>query len=178
MAFECNSNDSVENILYVAEAGGHAVGLFREIGMRIFVAALLLALPAAVAAQAVLPGQWEIAITTDSLTMADMPPEVAAAMRGKTVRVKHCITPAEAARGLQEMLKSNKECAFTSYKMLAGRLHSEMTCKQPGGTMKSVSDGTFTPTGFTTTGKTVMTGSTAMTMTATTVGRRTGPCAK
>ncbi len=146
--------------------------------MKILVAAILAALPLAATAQTVQPGQWDIAITTDSMTMADMPPEVAAAMRGKTIHVKHCITPAEAARGPQAMLGAQKECAFTKYTVLGGRMHSEMTCKQPGGLMKSVSDGTFTPTGFTATGKTVLTGNGAMTMSATTVGKRTGTCAK
>lgn len=140
------------------------------------VAALL---PAAALGQAaIMPGQWDIAVTTTSIEMPDMPPEVARSMAGRTVHVQHCMTPAEAARGPQEMLKSGQNCSFTHYTMLAGRLHSEVMCKQPGGTMVGTSDGTFTPTGFTATGKTVMRGQTTMTMTATTVGKRIGACPK
>lgn len=146
--------------------------------MRTMILTAALLVPAAVLAQAtgVMPGQWDIAITTTSMTMADMPPEVAKTMIGRTIHVKHCITPAEALSGPQAMLRSDKSCTFGKYQMLGNRLHAEMSCKQPGGMMHSVSDGTFTPTGFTTTGKTVMTGDGAMTMSATTVGTRTGAC--
>ncbi len=152
-------------------------GEFKMRGL-IFVGAL--ALPAAVLAQAtgVMPGQWDIAITTTSMSMPDMPPEVAKSMAGRTIHVRHCITPVEALSGPQTMMRGDKSCTFSKYQMLGNRLHAEVTCKQPQGMMHSVSDGTFSPTGFTTTGKTVMTGNGGMTMTATTVGKRTGACGK
>lgn len=149
--------------------------------MRALILLAVLGTPAAVSAQAsgVLPGQWDIAVTTDSVTMTGMPPEVAKSMTGRTVHIKHCITPAEAATGPQAILRGDKSCTFTKYQMLGGRLHAEMLCRPPGGgTMTSVSDGSVTPTGFRATGRTVMTGAAAMTMTATTVGTRLGACAK
>lgn len=144
--------------------------------MRILVATTIVLTPAAAAAQAVTPGQWDIAVTTTSIAMPSMPPEVAKSIAGRTTRVSHCITPADAARGPQDMLKSNKSCAFSKYSMVGGRMHAEMSCKQPGGTMNSVSDGVFTPTGFRTTARLAMSGATPMTMTTTTVGKRGGAC--
>ncbi len=127
----------------------------------------------------VMPGQWDIAVTTLSMEMPDMPPEVAASMAGKTVHVKHCITPEEASRGPQELLKQDKSCKFTNYSMVGGRLNSTTVCGQPGGgTMTATSSGTFTPTRFTTTGKSVMVGRMTMKITATTVGTRIGACTK
>lgn len=145
----------------------------------LFFSALALA-PAAALAQAsgVTAGQWEIAVTTDTIDMPGQPAFIANMMRGKTVKVKHCITPEAAARGPQDMLKSDKRCVFTRYSMQGGRMNSAMTCQQPGGgTLNSVSSGSFTPTSFTAQGRSVVTGGQMpMTMTATTTARRVGDC--
>ena len=137
-----------------------------------------LAVPAAALAQAgsITPGEWDMAITTDSIMMPGMDASMSKAMAGRTTHIRHCITPADAARGPQDMLKGSKECTFSHYSMIGGRLHSETTCKQPGGTMTAVGDGTFTPTGFTMKSKSTMTGDSAMTITATMVGKRVGAC--
>ena len=122
------------------------------------------------------PGRWEIAITINSVEMKGVPPGIAKMMIGKTTRVRHCITPEAAARGPQDLLKSDKSCVFTRYSMVGGRLDSAMSCRQGGGTMTAVSTGTFTPTGFTATGRSVSSGEMATTMTSTSVGRRIGDC--
>ena len=143
--------------------------------------AAMAAVPTMAAAQAigVMPGQWDIAVTTESIEMEGMPPGAADSMRGKTIHIQHCITPAEAARGPQEMLKANKSCTFGKMTMIAGRVHAEISCAQPGGgMMSSISDSTYTPTGFTSHGRTTMTGQMKMTSVATTVGKRVGACAK
>ncbi len=141
----------------------------------LFLAALLL--PAAAFAQ-VQPGQWEIVTTVSAVDMPGAPPFVANMMKGKPIKISHCLTPQDAAKGPQELMKTNKECRFTRYSMAGGKLDSVMVCNQNGGTMTATSSGTMTPTGFTTSGRTVMTGPQAMTMTATSVGRRTGECRK
>ena len=140
----------------------------------------LLATSAVVLAQGagVTPGKWEIAVTINSVTMPGQPDEIARMMTGKTTKVTHCITPEEAARGPQDMLKSSKECKFTKYSMVGGKLSSEMVCQMGSGTMTAVSSGSFSPTGFTTTGRSVTTGAMSMTMTSTSVGRLLGPCKK
>ena len=135
--------------------------------------------PGAVLAQAgsVTPGEWDMAITTDSMSMPGMDADAMKAMAGRTVHVRHCITPADAARGPQDMLKASKECTFTHYSMVGGRLHSETVCKEPGGTMTAVGDGTFTATGFTMKSRSTMTGGAPMTIVATMIGKRVGACA-
>ncbi|QXQ08085.1 DUF3617 domain-containing protein [Sphingosinicellaceae bacterium] len=149
-----------------------------------FLAAVVLAAavsPCAVIAAGIgiMPGQWDIAVTTESMEMEGMPPGAANAMRGKAVHLQHCITPADAAKGPQEMLKSDKSCTFGRISTTGNVVHAEITCKPAGGgTMHSVSDSTYTPTGFTSHGRTVMTGQMKMTVVATTVGKRVGACTK
>ena len=151
------------------------------IGIRMAALAALLALPGIAHGQAmgVTPGQWEIAMTIHSVDMPGAPPGVAGMMTGRTTKVKHCITPEEASRGPQDMLKSSKSCTFTRYSMVGGKLNSQMVCKQGGGTMTATSTGSFTPTSFVANGRTVTTGGgMPMTMTATTIGKRVGDCRK
>ncbi len=150
-------------------------------GIRMMTLTALLALPGIAHGQAsgVQPGQWEIAVTVQSIDMPGAPPGIAQMMAGKTTKVKHCITPEEASRGPQDMLKSNKSCSFTRYSMAGGKLSSQMVCKQSGGTMTATSTGSFTPTSFTANGRSVTTGGgMPMTVTATTVGKRIGDCRK
>jgi hypothetical protein len=144
---------------------------------RIILFVALAVSPTFAAAQAVQPGQWEIVTTVQSVEMPGAPPQVAAMMKGRPIRISQCISPADAAKGPQEMMKSSKQCRFTRYSMAGGRLSSEMVCDQDGGgAITATSTGTFTPTAFTATGRTVMTGAQGMTMTATTIGKRIGAC--
>lgn len=136
---------------------------------------ILLAVPGIASAQ-ITPGKWDIVTTMSSIDMPGAPPGIAAMMKGRPTKVSHCITPEEATRGPQEMLKARKECRFTRYTMAGGKFDSVMTCQQNGATMTAASTGSFTATGFTTTSRTVMTGAHAMTMTATSVGKRVGDC--
>ncbi len=140
------------------------------------IAAAVLAGAAVAQVSAIQPGQWETSVTITSVDMPGAPPEMAKMMIGRTTTVKQCLTPEQAARGPQDMLKGNKSCEFTHYSIAGGRLSSEMVCRQGGGTMTATSSGSFTPTSYTATGKVVVSGGAAMTMTSTTSGRRTGEC--
>ena len=131
---------------------------------------------AALAAPGVTPGLWEIAVTINAVDMPGAPPAVAKMMVGKTINMKHCITPEDAARGPQDMLKSDKSCTFTKYSMVGGKLNSEMTCTRGGTTTTAVSSGSFTPTSFTANGRSTVSGQMPMTTNATTVGHLVGPC--
>ncbi|TRW17013.1 DUF3617 domain-containing protein [Glacieibacterium frigidum] len=122
------------------------------------------------------PGQWEIAVTVNEVDMPGGPAFVAKMMTGKTTKVKHCISPEDAARGPQDLLKSGKGCVFTRYSMAGGKLNSEMVCKQGGSTTTAVSAGSFTPVSFTVTGRSTVSGDMPMTMRSTSVGRRLGAC--
>lgn len=140
-------------------------------------ACTILAAPLSVqAAGPIQPGQWEIAVTVDSADMPGAPPAVAKMMVGRTTRLQQCVTPEDAARGPQDMLNSDKNCTFTKYSMAGGKLNSEMTCKRGGSTVTATSTGSFTPTSFTATGRSVVSGQMPMTMTATTSGKRVGDC--
>lgn len=139
----------------------------------ILLAALLV--PASALAQ-VTPGQWTTTVTIDTVEMPGAPPGIANMMRGHKVSMKHCMTAEEAARGPQEMLKSDKSCHFTRYAMAGGKLSSEMTCTRGGMTTTATTTGTFTSTSFAAKGRTVTTGSQPMTMTSSVVGTRVGDC--
>ena len=165
--------------------GAHArppaqVGAASGTEARVFtVAPGVLAVPALALAQSsgITPGQWEYAVTMTSIDAPGAPAFIAKMMQGKTTRVKHCITPADAARGPQDLMKSNKSCTFTKYSMANGKLSSEMVCVNGGQTTTSVSSGNFTPTSFTSQGRSVTTGgSMPMTVTTTAAGKLIGPC--
>lgn len=135
-----------------------------------------MALPAVAQAQ-VQPGQWEATVTVQSIDMPGAPPQIAAMMKGKATRQSYCITPEQAAKGPQEMLKQNPSCHFTKYTMTAGVISTAMTCSQNGGTMTAQANGRYTPTSFNVSSTAVMSGKMSMRMTSTSSGRRVGPCA-
>lgn len=132
-------------------------------------------LPAAVHAQ-VQPGQWESTVTVQSIDMPGAPPQMAAMMKGKTTRQSYCITPEQAAKGPQEMLKQNPSCRFTKYSMAGGVISTAMTCSQNGGTMTAQANGKYNSTSFNVTSTAVMSGRMSMRMTSASSGRRLGPC--
>lgn len=148
------------------------------IGIRTILGTAAVAVPALALAQStsVQPGLWEMAATVNTVDMPSAPPMVARMMQGRTTTIRHCITPEEASRGPQEMLKTNKACTFTRYSLAGGRLSSEMVCRQGGGTMTATASGTYTPTSFSATGRSVVTGPATMTMTTTSTGHRVGDC--
>lgn len=140
-----------------------------------FAFACVMTLSAAAQAQ-VQPGQWEASVTVQSIDMPGAPPQVAAMMRGKTTKQNYCITPEQAAKGPQEMIKQNPSCRFTKYTMTGGTISTAMICSQNGGTMTAQSNGSYTPTSFNITSTAVMSGQMSMRMTSVGSGRRLGPC--
>jgi len=139
------------------------------------------ALTTAAAAQAqVQPGQWETVVTVKSVEVPGAPPQMAEMMRqrmgGAPARSRYCLTPAQAAKGPQEMLKQNPSCKFTKYTMTGGVIATEMSCAQGGGTMTARANGSYTANSFSVTSSVVMTGNMSMRMTSTNTGRRLGPC--
>lgn len=148
--------------------------------MRLILIAAAIAAPAwAAGAQTVQPGQWDIVTEVQSVDMPGAPAGVAAMIKGHPIRISQCLTPEQASRGPQDLMKGNKQCRFTRYSMTGGKLESEMVCQQGGGTMTATSSGSFTPTSFTVTGTSVMVnGAQRMTVVANTSGRRTGACGK
>lgn len=127
------------------------------------------------------PGQWEASTTVNSIDIPGAPPQVAQMMKGQMAsggrtKMTYCITPQQAAQGPQEMLKQNPSCRFSKYEMKGGRIATEMSCSQNGGTMTARASGSYTPTSFNVTSNTVMSGQMSMRMSSTSTGRRVGPC--
>lgn len=141
----------------------------------IAIAALPLTLAAA-QDMAVQPGKWQNTITIVDIQMPGGPPGIAAAMKGKPTVVTSCITPEQAKAGPRAAMRPESGCRFTKYQAAGGRIATEMMCTRPGGSMKVVSSGTYSPTGYTMTGRATATGAMAMTMTSRTVGKRLGGC--
>lgn len=137
----------------------------------------VVAMVTAAAAQAqVRPGLWEASVTVQSIDIPGAPPQVARMMGGRTTRQSYCLTPEQAAKGPQEMLKQNPSCRFTKYSMSGGSISTEMSCTQDGGTMIARSTGSYTPTSFSVTSSAAMSGKTSMRMTSSSTGRRLGDC--
>jgi hypothetical protein len=144
--------------------------------MRIFLIALAVVVPSAASAQMMQPGQWEITSTITSIKGGNMPPNVAAMMKGRPTVIRHCVTPAEAAQGPREMMKANRSCKFDRFLMAGGRYASQMTCNNGGTKISANATGSYTPVSMAATGTTVISGRMAMTMTSVVKGRRVGAC--
>lgn len=145
---------------------------------RAFLIAAVAMLPATASAQTVKSGQWQIVTTIREARIPGAPLAAIAAMKARPTRVSRCLTAAEANRGPEEIMKQNKQCRFTRYSRKAGKLDSQMVCKQPDGTMTATSAGSFTATGFSTTAHMTRTGVQTVTMTTVAEGKRIGPCAR
>jgi len=137
---------------------------------------LLFAAPVLAQSAPILPGLWETVMTITAVDMPNAPPAVAKMMQGHKTSVKHCVTAKDVAQGPQEILKSSPSCRFTRYSMTGGRFSSEMVCNQNGAKMTARSEGNFTSTRFTATGRSEMSGPQPMKMTTTVSGRRLGDC--
>lgn len=143
----------------------------------VLIAALAM-LPSFAVAQTVQSGQWEIVTTIKDAVIPGAPPATVAAMKRQPNRVTRCLTAAEANRGPEDIMKQNKQCRFTRYSKKAGKMDSQMVCKQPDGTMTATSTGRFTATSFSTTAHVVRTGAQSVTMTTLAEGKRVGACGR
>ncbi|PCG14102.1 MAG: DUF3617 domain-containing protein [Sphingomonas sp.] len=122
------------------------------------------------------PGKWEIRTQVSDLKMKNMPKGVGANPPPATMSV--CITPEQAAKGPEEMLKqAGSDCTVTSSSYTGGKMESELTCKMPGGgTMHARTKGTFSSTAFTTDQQMEITGTTEMSQKVHSEAKRVGAC--
>jgi len=144
--------------------------------MRVLTIVAAIALPSVASAQMLQPGMWETTSTVTSVKGGNFPPNVAAMMKGRPTVIRHCVTPAEAAAGPREMMKSAPDCRFSRFSMVGGRYSSQMSCTRQGMAMTVAASGSYTPVSMASTATMVMTGRMAMTMTSRTTGRRVGAC--
>ena len=140
------------------------------------VSVALLAIAAAPPGPIIQPGKWENRVEVIDVQMKGAPPSVTAAMKGRPMVVTSCVTPQQAAAGPQAAMNADKSCRFVRYSAAGGKIASELLCTRPGGTMRVVSQGSYTPTSYAVSGTGVMTGRAAMTMRTRTTGRRLGGC--
>lgn len=136
----------------------------------------LLGIAAAPPGPIITPGKWENRVEILDVQLKGAPPGIAAAMKGRPVVVTSCVTPKQAEAGPQAAMNADKACRFVRYSATGGRIASELVCNRPGGTMRVVSQGTYTPTSYTVSGMGTMSGRMSMTMKSRTTGRRLGGC--
>jgi hypothetical protein len=148
--------------------------------MRILTA-LLFAGGLATAAQAagpIQPGLWEMRSVATDVDMPGAPPQMLQMMK-KPQTIRHCITPDQASKGPQELLKQSQgQCKFSKYDFTGGRVNAVMQCNSgERGTMTVTTEGNFSPSSYATTSKMVMNSSRGtMRVTSNSTGKRIGTC--
>lgn len=143
---------------------------------KLLVSIALLGVAAAPPGPIIQPGKWENRVEVIDVQMKGAPPALTAAMKGRPMVVTSCVTPQQAAAGPQAAMNADKSCRFVRYSAAGGKIASELLCTRPGGTMRVVSQGAYTPTSYSVSGSGVMSGRTSMTMRTRTTGRRLGNC--
>jgi hypothetical protein len=139
--------------------------------LRSLALALGLLAASAFAAPTVTPGMWESTSTITALDAPNLPPAVQAQMK-RSHTIRHCITPEQAAKGPEEVLKGNKSCQTRKFTLSGGMFDVDMVCQS----MTMHSQGRFTPTSYSSTGTMTMSGGGGMTMSFSGTGKLVGPC--
>jgi hypothetical protein len=121
------------------------------------------------------PGMWEITVRMKPLAGF---PASAAAMMGRPQTLRNCVTPDDARKGMQSLLKGDAKgnCRFTKFRASGGTYNHEMVCTGQSNMVMTAS-GTYSPTAYTGTtrmnmnnGKMIIAGNVA--------GKLVGPCKK
>lgn len=134
-----------------------------------------LASAASAADSPVTPGKWQTTTTVESMTIPNMPPEMAKRMMAKPMSATICITPQDAAAGPRDVIaKSNGTCRYRSYDAAAGRITAVLECRSGAPTPQTIAiSGSYGPTAYDIRSK--MTGG-AVQSVSRTQGKRLGPC--
>ena len=125
------------------------------------------------------PGQWEITTEVVRMSAPNMPQGMSMPNPPPTT-VRTCLTAEQAAApsgGFLTGSGENSGCTASNMTMTGGRIQGTVQCEQPGTTMRSTLDGTFTPTSMEMNQR-VETSAQGMTMEieSRTTGRRVGDC--
>lgn len=121
------------------------------------------------------PGQWEM--TTQMTSMSSGQQKLPAEAM-KPVTVSSCITADQVAKPQPTLFTASKgSCKYDSFYMANGILNFTMKCEQPGSSVASTTQGTFTSTTMDAEVQMVTyTADTQMNMSAKLSGRRVGEC--
>lgn len=150
----------------------------RQFAAAAIAGASIFAASAAHADAPIQPGLWEMKSAVTDVNMPGAPPQMLEMMK-KPQTMRHCVTPDQASRGPQELLKQSQgECKFTKYDFTAGRVNAVMQCNsRERGSMTVTTEGSFTPSSYATTSKMVMNSPMGqMKMTSSGTGKRIGTC--
>lgn len=76
------------------------------------------------------PGLWELGSEVLDVRAPDLPFEIRERMIGRRSRMRHCITPEQAAQPSATFLagRGERECAYRDFTVGGGRLSGSMTC--------------------------------------------------
>lgn len=131
------------------------------------------------------PGLYQAKVEIKQLDMPGLPPEVVTAMKTRMLDkpLAYCLTPQDAAKGVQVMKErmGKGQCQFDKFNASGGAMDSEMTCQMGGkGSMHAVAHGTYTDTGSVTASSVdmAMGGASKMHMEQVTTTIRVGDCNK
>lgn len=118
---------------------------------RPLLAALFLLAPAALPAQAIAPGRWDVVSRAVDLAIPGTPGFLLSMARGKSRTENKCLTPDQAATGIAALLvpRVQANCTVQRAVVADGRIDHAMLCPQKGGTpLAVVRTGRYTPAGF------------------------------
>jgi Protein of unknown function (DUF3617) len=104
----------------------------------------------AAAADALLPGLWDITVNIESFEGTAVTPQMKQALaRQKPQTIKQCLS-AEQLKPTADRLaiESKGKCKSTSFSMADGKLASAAECSGTDTTMKSTTSGTYTPKSY------------------------------
>lgn len=99
------------------------------------------------------PGQYRTTINIDKIDVPGVPAAVLAQMKGvmgKPMNVEYCMSPEQAAKGADAMKEhmAKGKCQFEKFEASGGTVDSVMVCQsERGGTVRTESHGSYTPTG-------------------------------
>ena len=122
------------------------------------------------------PGLWEVTSEVVEVRAPDLPREVRNRMVGPRRRLRHCITPEQAARPSANFLAARDDhaCAYREFSVSDGRLTGAMTCPDANARMA----GRYGPQAYDMRMEmeSPVPGGTVMTLELRSKGRRIGAC--
>lgn len=130
------------------------------------------------------PGKYRTTVTIDKIEIPGMPGGMGdqmKAMLSKAANHESCVSPEQAARGVEIMKEqmARGQCQFDKFEASGGKIDSAFTCKTAEGMqMRAASTGTYSDTGSTVSAKGEMTGpgGVQMRVEQTMVTERIGDC--
>ena len=99
---------------------------------------------------AIRPGLWQSKVTINKVEVPGAPPEMAAAMQGKTSEDRpYCLTPEEAKKPTENFFAGNqKECRYEHFNMGGGKIDAAMRCTREQLTQRVSFNGTYGPEAY------------------------------